>query len=119
MLSLPWEQGKKRQWGRSVYKGKEDPDSRLRFSIKERKKVKSLSGVPLFATPCTVAYQALLSMGFSRQKYRSELPFPSWDEKILSQSKSMGPGARQMDCPAGNEVVILQMAFLQDDGDKS
>ena len=31
----------------------------------------------LFATPWTVAYQASLSMGFSRQQYRSGLPFPS------------------------------------------
>jgi len=28
-------------------------------------------------TPWTVAYQALLSMGFSRQEYWSGLPFPS------------------------------------------
>ena len=28
-------------------------------------------------TPGTVAYQAPLSMGFSRQEYWSELPFPS------------------------------------------
>ena len=34
---------------------------------RERKKVKSLSRVQLFATPWTVAYQAPLSMGFSRQ----------------------------------------------------
>ena len=31
----------------------------------------------LFATPWIVAYQALPSMGFSRQEYRSGLPFPS------------------------------------------
>ena len=31
----------------------------------------------LFTTPWTVAYQALPSMGFSRQEYWSELPFPS------------------------------------------
>ena len=37
----------------------------------------SLSRVPLFATPWTVAYQAPLSMEFSRQEYWSELPFPS------------------------------------------
>ena len=43
-------------------------------------KVKSLSHVQLFATPGTVAYEAPLSMGFSRQKYWSQLPFPSpWD----------------------------------------
>ena len=40
-------------------------------------KVKSLSRVPLFATPWTIAYQAPLSMGFSRQEYWSGLPFPS------------------------------------------
>ena len=39
--------------------------------------MKSLSRVRLFATPWTVAYQALLSMGFSRQEYWSGLPFPS------------------------------------------
>ena len=31
----------------------------------------------LFATPWTVAHQAPLSMGFSRQEYWSGLPFPS------------------------------------------
>ena len=39
--------------------------------------VKSLHRVWLFATPWTVAYQAPLSMGFSRQQYWSGLPFPS------------------------------------------
>ena len=40
-------------------------------------KVKSLSRVRPFATPWTVAYQAPLSMGLSRQEYWSGLPFPS------------------------------------------
>ena len=48
-------------------------------------KVKSLSLVRLFVTlrtvlfvtPQTVAYQASLSMGFSRQEFWSGLPFPS------------------------------------------
>ena len=38
---------------------------------------KSLSHDPFFATPWTVAHQAPLSMGFSRQEYWSWLPFPS------------------------------------------
>ena len=42
-----------------------------------RSEVKSLSRVRLFVTLWTVACQALLSMGFSRQKYWSGLPFPS------------------------------------------
>ena len=40
-------------------------------------KVKSLSRVQLFETPWSIAHQAPLSMGFSRQEYWSGLPFPS------------------------------------------
>ena len=40
----------------------------------EKVKVKSLNRVQLFATPWTVACQAPLSMGFSRQEYWSGLP---------------------------------------------
>ena len=47
----------------------------LYFTLKV--KVKSLSCVRLFATPWTVAHQAPLSIGFSRQEYWSGLPFPS------------------------------------------
>ena len=36
-----------------------------------------VSHVQLFATPWTVAYQSLPSMGFSRQEYWSGLPFSS------------------------------------------
>ena len=45
--------------------------------IYEKVKVKSLSCVRLFATPWTVTYQALRSMGFSRQEFWSGVPFPS------------------------------------------
>ena len=37
----------------------------------------SLIRVQLFATPWTVAFQAPLSMEFSRQEYWSGLPFPN------------------------------------------
>ena len=37
----------------------------------------SLSHIWLFATPWTIAHQALLSMGFSRQEYWMRLPLPS------------------------------------------
>ena len=40
-----------------------------------------LSNVWLFATPWTVAHQAPLSMGFSRQEYWSGLPFLSQTHK--------------------------------------
>ena len=41
-------------------------------------KVKSFSRVGLFATPWTAAYQAPLSMGFSRQEYWSGVPLWTW-----------------------------------------
>ena len=57
-------------------------------------KVKSLSHVQLFGTPWTVANQAPLSMGFSRQGYWSGLSFPSpmhesgkWKLKAKSLSR--------------------------------
>ena len=40
-------------------------------------KVKSLSHVPLLATSWNAAYQAPLSMGFSRQEYWSGVPLHS------------------------------------------
>ena len=49
----------------------------MSLSTFEKKKVKSLSRVRLFATPWTVAYEAPPSMGFSSQEYWSRLPFPS------------------------------------------
>ena len=49
-------------------------------------KVKLLSRIWLLATPWTAAYQAPLSMGFSRQEYWSGVPLPSlytyWDTEI-------------------------------------
>ena len=51
----------------------------ISFSNAWRWKVKgkSLSCVQLLATPWTTAYQAPLSMGFSRQEYWSGVPLPS------------------------------------------
>ena len=48
-----------------------------KLCLKEKVKVKSLGRIRLFATPWSVAHQAPPSMGFSRQEYWSELPFPS------------------------------------------
>ena len=45
--------------------------------VSKESEVKSLSRVCLFATLWTVAHQAPPSMGFSRQEYRSGLPFTS------------------------------------------
>ena len=48
---------------------------------------------PTLGDPWTVTHQALLSMGFSRQKYWSELPFPSpgkWKEREMKGKWNMG-----------------------------
>ena len=53
--------------------------------------VNSLSHVQLFATPWTVALQALLFLGFPRQEYWSGLPFPSPGDFPGSGIKSASP----------------------------
>ena len=52
------------------------------------------SRVQLFVTPWTVAHEAPLSMGFSRQEYWSRLPFPF---QVTSQSRDQ----TQVSCTAG------------------
>ena len=49
---------------------------------KGKVKVKLLSQVWLLATPWTEAYQAPLSMGFSRQEYWCGVPLPSPEGKV-------------------------------------
>ena len=51
-------------------------------------KMKLLSCVQLLATPWTAAYQAPLSMGFSRQEYWSGVPVPSLTHTHMRLIKS-------------------------------
>jgi len=53
--------------------------------------VKLFSHVRLFATPWMVDYQAPLSVGFSRQEYRSGVPFPSPEDLPEPGIKPMSP----------------------------
>ena len=55
-----------------------------------------ISRVWLFVTPCTVADQAPLSMGFSRQQYWSGLPFPFSEDLPDPEIKPRSP-ALQVD----------------------
>ena len=52
--------------------------------MKVKSETKSLSRVRLLATPWTAAYQAPLSMGFSRQEYWSGVPSSSPSNEIKS-----------------------------------
>ena len=64
-------------------------------------KVKSFSRVRLLATPLTVAHQAPLSMGSSRQEYWSGVPLPSprtihfW---VLDKSSLFSLGTGPLSC---------------------
>ena len=79
----------------------------------ERKKVKSLSHVQLFATPQVVAYQASLSMEFSRQEYQSGLPFPSPGDLPVSGIRPGSPALKAKALPSeppgkpSNEEVTI------------
>ena len=65
--------------------------------------MKELSCAQLFATPWTVAYQALPTMVFSRQEYWSGLPFPSPgnlpDPGIEPRSPALQAGALPSEPP--------------------
>ena len=53
------------------------PSPVIKYEVSEMSEVKLLTRVQLFVTLWTVAHQAPLSVGFSRQKHWSGLPFPS------------------------------------------
>ena len=76
----------------------------------QRKKVKLLSRIRLFATPWTVACQASPSIGFSKQEYWSGLPFPSPGDLLDSGIKPRSP-AMQADSllsePPGKPMIMV------------
>ena len=78
--------------------------------------VKSLSRVWLFATPWTVAHQALPPMGFSRQGYWSGLPFPSPgelpDPGIEPRFPALQAGALPSEPPGNWEGKCQSLCFF-------
>ena len=76
-------------------------------------KVKSLSRVRLFSTPWTAAYQAPLSMGFSRQEYWSGVPLPSPWTPLNSGKQTVWR------IPSGNleNCYLRQFRFSREDYD--
>ena len=78
---------------------------------------KSLSHVRLFAIPWTVAYQAPLSMEFSRQEYWSGLPFSSPgdlpDRGIKPGSPALQADALPSELPGKPYVMLLHTIMLK------
>ena len=50
--------------------------------MKVKRESEVAQSCPTLATPWTAAYQAPLSMGFSRQKYWSGVPLPSLSKSL-------------------------------------
>ena len=77
--------------------------------------VQSLSGLDS-ATPWTVAHQASLSMGFSRQQYWNGLPFPSPGDLshpgIQPKSPSLARGFFTTEPPGKPHCATQDVSFL-------
>ena len=76
----------------------------------------SLNHVWLFATPWTIAHQAPLFVGFSRQEYWSELPFHSPGD-LPNQGLKLRSPALQADSllsePLGKPPKFIQLSSVQ------
>ena len=74
--------------------------------------MKLLSRIRLFVTLWTVAYQAPLSMGFSRQEYWSGVPFPSPGYLSDPEIKLRSPTLQADTLPS--EPLVKPMLDLKD-----
>ena len=75
----------------------------------------SLSHVPLFATPWTIAHQAPLSRGFPRQEYQSGLPFPFLGNLQLRDRTSIPCIGRRILCHCatwGSPTFLVMVPVL-------
>ena len=76
--------------------------------------MKLLSYVQLFVIPWTVAYQAPPSMEFSRQEYKSGLPFPSPvdlpDPRITHRCPALQSDGLSCESP-GKPTVKVRIMF--------
>ena len=77
-------------------------DNSKKFSEQSEREV--TKSCPTLCNPWTVAHQAPLSMGFSRQEYWSGLPFPS----PISGQKNMLNDIRRMQS-ASDRLVKLNV----------
>ena len=70
------------------------------------------SHVRLCATPQTAAYQALPSLGFSRQEYWSGLPLPSPELKLIKMKFYLPTKSMDMNLGKLQEMVRDREAWL-------
>ena len=76
------------------------------MSLWKMKKWKSLSHVWLFVNPWTIAHQAPLSMGFSRQEHWSVLAFPSPEDLPNPRMEPRSPALQADSLPAEPQGIF-------------
>ena len=91
----------------------------ISFSNAGKWKVKGklLSRVRLFTTPWTAAYQAPLSMGFSRQGYWSGVPLPSPRNnpnihQLMEDKQNMAYLHNGFSATKGNEMLVYTTMWM-------
>ena len=74
--------------------------------------MKSFSRVRLFVTPWTIAYQAPLSVGFSRQEYWSGVPFPTPAALSHPGTEPVPPALQADTLPAELRLLLVHIIYL-------
>ena len=86
---------------------------RIKSTALASSEVKLLSHGQLFVTPWTVAYQASLSMGFSRQEYWSGLPFSFSRGSSWPRDRTrVYPHCGQMLYPLSHQGSLITRSWL-------
>ena len=73
-------------------------------AIQKSAAAKPLQSCPTLATPWTAAYQAPLSMGFSRQKYWSGVSLPSPSKSLQAINAGEGVEKREPSYTVGGNA---------------
>ena len=80
---------------------------------------------PTLATPWTVTCQASLTVGFSRQEYWSQLPFPSLSASLVAHGKesacnagNLGSVPESARSPGEGNGCLLQFSCLENSVDR-
>ena len=92
-----------------IHMKKQDKNIKVLWKVKWASEwVKSLSRVRFFATPWTVAHQAPLSMGFSRQEYWSGVPL-----RLSAKLKYSRHGLKVFPALLSQETLYSHTLFIR------
>ena len=98
-------------WGQDFLESREEAGGGKESFLCVYVCAQSLSRVRFFETLWTVAHQAPLSMGFSRQEYWSELPFPSPGDLPHPGIEPKSPASPALAVGFFTTVPLLRLIF--------